>query len=279
LYQQNFEQILLERGGRIENGNYYIPKQTLGSAEAVFYEDFDDGDLSGYTVYGGRTELVGGGFEGAYTAKVSASESGESGMYTKLSGLTVGEKYRVTAYVSTTPETTAELFVRERGKDGVHAAVSNTEKHIRRVLVFTATAPEMELGIRIPTAGNPFRLATIDHISVVRVSETSAAEVTLAAGTYTGAVDISVRGGAGRQVLLKVTFANPASSAVSAAVRADGEDFGSAPFYPTGGAPLSADATYIPILCKDGQTTVTLDFGKASICIASAEAVTIRELF
>ncbi len=279
LYQQNFENILLENGGKIENGNYYIPKQKLGSADSVYFENFDDGDVSDFTVKGGTLTLVGEGFEGKYTAKLSASENGESSMYTKLSGLTVGETYRVTAYISTTAETTAELFVREAGKTGVHATVYNTEKHIRRSLTFTATAKEKELGIRIPHAGNAFRTVTVDHISVYRIAETTAAKASLAAGTYTGEVHIPVLGKAEREVLLKVTFANPASTAVRTAVRVNGEDFGTAPFYPTGTVKAAADATYIPVLLQGEQTTVTLDFDKASVYIDSVEVVTLRELW
>ena len=282
LYQQNFESILLENGGKIENGNYYIPRTTLGKADSVYFENFNDGDLSSYTVSGGKAELVTEGYEGPYTAKLSASESGKSSMYTTINGLTVGEQYRVVCYVSTTGATEAELFVREAGKDGVTATVYDTSRHVRRYFTFTATATSMEFGIQIPEAGNAFKSVTLDHVSIYRVKETPVVtDIKVASGSGVGKTQITVNGKVDGEVLLKVTFANPGSATVNASVTVNGEDFKTAAFYKTGTTvdASAVDATYIPVLLSKQQNTIVLSTGSNTLHIQSIEIVTVSDLW
>ena len=286
LYRQNFESILFENGGYIEDGNYYIPKQTLGTVDSVYYEDFENGGLATYTTFGGTVETVGEAFEGDHTVKISGSESGASGAYTTIDGLTVGEQYRVVCYVNTTARTTAQLFVRETGKEGVVATMYDQANYSRRTFVFTATAASMEFGIQIPTASNPYKAITLDHITITRIAETPAAKsVTIDSaptdGKYTGKIRFTVEGKAEKEVLLKLTFANPSGKTIQAAVKVNGDDFNVAPIYKTGSEVFAnaADAVYTPILLREDSNTVTLDVGSASLCIANAEVVTVRDLW
>ena len=286
LYRQNFESILLENGGYIEDGNYYIPKQTLGTVDSVYYEDFENGGLASYTTYGGTVTTIGEAFEGDHTVKISGSDAGASGVYTTIDGLTVGEQYRVVCYVNTAARTTAQLFVREAGKDGVIATMYDQQNYSRRTFVFTATAQSMEFGIQIPEAATQYKYITLDHITITRVKETPAAKsVTITStpsdGKYTGKIDFAIEGKAQKEVLLKLTFANPTGKTIDAAVTVNGDNFNVAPIYATGTEVLAnaVDAVYIPILLQADTNTVTLDVGASSLCIQKAEVVTVRELW
>ncbi|MBR0326948.1 MAG: S-layer homology domain-containing protein, partial [Clostridia bacterium] len=98
LYQQNFESNLLANGGKIENGNYYIPVNTLAVTDTVFADEFENGTLDGYTV-SGRVENAVGSYSGERGAKLSGSDTAAV-MERTITGLTVGQSYRLSAYIT-----------------------------------------------------------------------------------------------------------------------------------------------------------------------------------
>lgn len=264
LYQKNFESVLLEKGGRIEDGNYIIPRECLGSVDSVCYEDFEGGSIDSYTVCG-EAELVSGAFEGKYTAKVNGE------MYREISRLQKGEKYRVVCYVNTDEDTKATLFVRDGARE-TKATVFCQRKYIRRSFDFTATNSVMQFGIR--TCGKENGFATLDHITVFRISERTVGATTVADNV------ITVFGKGEREVLLKLTFANTADETVNVSFTVNGDDFNVAPFYRTGEADEnSADVTYIPILLSKDKNTVTLTPDKEGLRIINAETVVVNDLF
>ncbi len=287
LYRQNFEHLLLENGGRIEDGNYYIPKDPLRGAECVFAEDFESGNLDGWEVIGG-TELSDPGFTGTYSARVngSGSDTEETGLYTTLSGLVPGAKYRMTAYVRSTAKTSARLFAREPGaEEYTFATAEDQQAYAKRDFVFRATAETMEIGILVPAGTNERRNARIDDITVVHILEaeplgdcvaiTSAQEN----GMYTGQLELTITGSAAKEVYLKLTFANPNGRIVNAPMTVGEEHYAAIPFYKTGDEVYenSRDCVYIPVILENDVNTVTLDLGNAQMYIPSAQIVTVSD--
>ncbi len=286
LYQENFEHILVECGGKIENGVYYIPKREVGEVSTVWYEDFENGGFENFTVSGGKAETFSDGYEGDKTAKLYASSEGESRMVTEISGLTVGQTYRVSCYVSTSPTTClAKVFVRAPGEEGVYASVCTMPRYILRRFTFTATAERMEFGLEIAAGASEDSFATLDSITICRVSENKAEnEVKILSteaadgGGYKGKLELSVSGTSPHEALLKLTFANPGSAVVNGKLTVNRVSFHTAPFYRTGEASENTrDAVYLPILLTEGENLVTLTFGSGTLHILSAEIVSLNE--
>ncbi len=203
LYRDNFEKLLVEAGGKVENGKYYIPKTALATPDTVLpTEGFESGNLDGYTTTGGSagTETP---FAGSYSARIAGDEKRDGVIAKQITGLTVGKTYRVTAFVSASAGTTAYLFAREAGKDGVRTAVCDSQKYIKRELTFTATASTMEVGLLYPAGNASHKSAAMDELTVVRVEETRTAEVTRTADNI-----FTLRGGDGKESMLKLTFSN-----------------------------------------------------------------------
>lgn len=263
LYQENFEKILIENGGKIENGCYYIPTEELAHTDNVYYEDFDKNGLSDYTV-NGKAELFSGGFEGINTVKLSGE------IYTAIKNLCVGDQYRVTAYINTSENERAELFVRANGRTEAYATVYSEPRYIRRSFVFTATSPEMEFGMKTSSQGG---FATLDHVCISRINSKKIAICTFDGDTVT------VNGRFDKEVFLRIVFENTADENVDVAVSVNGDSFNCAPFYKTGrAAENTADATYIPLLLTSDVNTITLSKSNEDLTFISAEIVSVTDL-
>ncbi|MBQ9428433.1 MAG: S-layer homology domain-containing protein, partial [Clostridia bacterium] len=279
MYQKNFENILLENGGKIENGYYYIPVTTLAVTDTVFCDDFESGKIDGYTTTGGG-KLREGGNMGLYAGSVS----GVGSIYKTFDGLTVGAKYRVTAYMSTAAGTTAYLFARESGSTGLGAFATDYDQadFVKRELVFTATAAKMDIGLATADGTPDTKYAAFDDIAIIRIAETPVATVTLPAsadGKFTDQVTLTVNGKADREVYLKLTFANPGDIVFDAPLTALGETYATIPFYKTGkdATMVGANATYIPLILKDDTTTLTFALGANTLVLTGAEVITVTD--
>ncbi len=282
MYKENFEKTLLANGGKIENGNYYIPKSNLALTDTVFYSDFENNSLDGFTVKG-NGDITSAAYAGEYSARVLGSDKEASEIYTTLTGLTVGADYRITVFANASAATTLTVFAREAGKAPVAtAAVADQTKFIKRELTFTATAETMEVGCSLPKGTNEFKYASFDEFEVIKVDEyvTGTASITNASADnkYTGAVGIAVNANDNKETYLKVTFANTAGKIVPGAMNLDGAIYGTVPFSKTGAA-TDVCTTYIPVISAKGNTSynITLNLGAESLYIYSVELVNVIE--
>ncbi|MBQ8837294.1 MAG: S-layer homology domain-containing protein [Clostridia bacterium] len=283
MYQENFESILLENGGKIENGNYYIPKSNLKVLDTYYYNDFESGDTAGMKTKGNVDVTTVSTYAGEYSARVGGSAATDSELYVTVNGLTAGESYRVTAFASVPASTTLTMFVREAGgADVASANVSEQTKYAKRQFIFTATAATMEVGFRIPKGTSDFKYAVIDEFEVVKATETSAgtATITNAASDnlYKGAVGVAVNANTTKEVYLKVTFANTTGQRVDVNINLDGAIYGAVPLSKTGLAKTDgSNTTYIPVIAKNGKTeyNITLNTGSSSVYIYDVELVTV----
>lgn len=285
MYRKNFENILLENGGKISDGNYYIPKDALRVTDTVHVEDFEDGNLDGYTAFGNGTSLGEFAFTGKYAAQVNGNLDADNGVYTTISGLTVGSTYRMTAYISTTARTTARLFARTPGaSDYTFATVYDQQAFVKRDFLFTALSESMEVGLLVPAGTGTHKYAAMDDIAIVRAEEnklenTVGIQSEAEDGKYTKEISFEIQGKADKEVYLKLIYSNTCGKTVNASILLNGNEYATVPFYKTGSdvSDSSQDFVYIPIILNEDVNTVSLNIGSDSLYIRSAEIVTVKD--
>lgn len=278
LVQRNFERVLTENGGKVENGCYYIPVTDVAEPEVKLLEDFESGKLDEFKTQG-TVAIDSNFFTGKYAVKLSSNSEIESRLSKNIDNLTVGKKYRVTAYVRTTDKTAAFVYVGDSANIE-YVTVYDTDPFVKREFIFTATNESMEFGIYIPKGTNPFKYAVIDDIIVERVEEITAAKAKIESvstdSNYTGIVNIGVSGKFGKEVFLKITFSNVNSSICDVKVSLNGDtDYGVVPFYKTTANinGTNANCVYIPVILNQVNNTISLDLGDIPLCINDVEVV------
>lgn len=145
----------------------------------------------------------------------------------------------------------------------------------------------MEIGLSVPAGTSEFKYAALDDFLLEYVEEMVESPVVSMATSKTdkasGIVEISIAGSAasktGREVYLKVGFANTSGATLNVPMTLNGAAYATIPFYKTGSAVYAnaCDATYIPIVLRGETTAVTLDLGETDTYFTSVEIVTIRD--
>ena len=283
-YCRNFESVLLSRGGVMDEYYYYIPKGELSEYDAHVIEngDFESGDLSGFTTSGGVSTIT-VAVTGRYAAKLTSNGQ----ISQKVSGLSVGEKYAFTAFVRTTDNASAFLYAKDTATgEAVTASVRATkgtpkyeaQSNVKRTLVFTATAAEMEIGISLVGSGSEY--AVCDSLTLVRLAESSAGTLNIldpsADGSYQHSINMKINVETAGQYYLKLSFKNTSDKIIDLPITVNYKKYASAALYKTDvkGAWVSADCVYIPIQLKAGDNTVSATF-TTPITITSAEIVDV----
>ena len=276
MYRDNFVWLLKENGGRVENGNYYIPSEEIRTPDVLYFDDFESGSLDGYTVSAGAL-VSNPTYEGENSLKVDGGEA-----FFTVSGLKVGQKYRFLSFVLTDKDGEAEVFARAKGESGVFATVQNySEFYIKRELVFTATAETMEIGIRVGKGA----FALIDRLPLYRIDEVKAGEVKFSApsadNTYKGTVNLEATTDKSTEVLLKLGYANNLGNILNVAVMVNGVKFNTVPLAMTGADVTGgmADFAYVPVVLKEGTNKISLIVGRTPVTLTSVELVTLTETY
>jgi len=289
-YCSNFESILLERGGAMDEYYYYIPIETLGEYDSVKITnpDFETGNLEGYTTSGTVTIDKTYPTMGLCTAKLQ--NNGE--LYTKVSGLKVGETYAFTAFVRTDAQGTAYLVARDAGgANAVCASVHQTfgtqkyiaQSTVKRTLVFTATAAEMEIGIKFVGTGDSYAFA--DSLVLVRLKENQVGTVEIenkaADDKYTGSVRLKIDSQTNKEAYVKLTFENPNTAITRIPLKLNGESYMSAALYKTHSADgmKNIEVVYIPLVLVEGSNILEISLSGQSISIHNAEFVEVQSKF
>ena len=283
-YRKNFESVLAEAGGSMDDYYYYIPKGELSSYDAIAIRngDFEDGTLEGFEVSGDAGTIT-----VAVTGRYAAKLSNNAKISTKVSGLKVGEKYAFTSFVRTTDNSSAFLYAKVPGAEGgVSASVRATkgtpkyeaQSNVKRTLVFEATAAEMEIGIAFAGTGAEF--AVCDSLTLIKLTEKKAGDVSIiepaADGCYKNGIQMKVTAEASGEYYLKLTFENKNDKIIDLPLSVNYKKYASAALYKTDTAVgyENADCLYIPISLKEGENTVTSTF-TSPLYIYTAELVYI----
>ncbi len=306
LYQENFELVLLECGGKIEDDRYLIPVRDSGEFETLYFEDFEGEGIKSYATEKGDLRAVAGGFEGS-SARLSCKK-GESEAEATLSlpRLEKGKTYRMTLYCRTSPAScAAEFTIRSPGEEGVYCSLVEQAKWVKRSLTFTSTGEEEEFSVRLFSVSDVSSYVEFDDFTLFPIVETpSGVSLSLksqpgADGSFTGSVIFEAIGSAPHELCLKLVYAtsgpfsgsagfdgfSDAPASMNATLAIGNERFGGFAFHKT--TPLSSsssDVLYLPILLPSGSdtdalptTTLTLRFS-GSLFLLSAEIVSVKEL-
>ena len=290
MYQQNFESILLAHGGKIEDGNYYIPRSlyAIEGTDTVCVNEFESGTLDGFTVRGTASAVpTAAAYSGEHALQLNGGDAAEASALVTVSGLTVGETYRVSGFVATTARTAAQLVVKTAGGETAAAVnVYDQTAYVKRALLFTATDASMQIGIALPAGTAAHKYAVLDELCVIRAEETGAGSAAIASnpgadGKYSGKVLFTVNASTAEEVCLKLTFANPVGKTVNTTLQIGGKTYAGVPLYKTGAATDASDAVYIPLIAEGGKTsyTVSLDLGTNAVYLYDAELVTVKDRF
>ncbi|MBQ6893321.1 MAG: hypothetical protein IJN48_03860, partial [Clostridia bacterium] len=299
MYQANFENLLYDNGGFKLDGNYYIPKQTISKVDTVYAEHFEDGGLSSYTAARGTVANAADPFMGANALELTAAASGDSIAYTTVSGLTVGETYKLSAFIRTADGVTANMFVRESGANITeYVTVHDSNVYVRRFttgvgendmcsyvkrdLVFTATKASMEIGLMLPAGTVSGGSAAFDAVEIVRFEETKLADITVSGakdenGAYSGLVRFDIDGGSEKEAWLKITYSSNAAALEKAFTCVNRVWQSRTPIVPTNGGNVTI---YIPVLVNKAESNlVTMYFANYDVTIHEAELVMPKDRF
>ncbi|MBQ1212154.1 MAG: ADP-ribosylglycohydrolase family protein [Clostridia bacterium] len=274
MYRENFESILKERGGYWDEENYYIPNERIKAYDSVKLTNscFECGDLTGWTVARGKAEMTSLATVGLSAVKLT--ENGE--LRQRVSGLKVGEKYMLTAFVMSSPETDAYLFAGDScvsiNRTAGYTAYT-AHKPVLRELVFTATSAETDIGVSV--FGDGYSIA--DDFSLVRIEERAVGTASIA----DGGMGISLTCETDKEAYLRLDFENASGAIVHAHLNADGEHYCGFAFRKTAPAPegfTSADCVYLPVTLGIGEhkLTITVD---GEVSIKTAGLVTLNKRF
>lgn len=288
-YVKNFESVLTENGGHMDDKYYYIPVQRLGTPEGVVIENcgFEKGDLSGFTV-NGTAEISRLATMGLYAAKLT----GETEIFTTVRGLKVGKTYSLMLFVNESAGASAYIFAREAGKNGVAVSVYRTEgtsvyeaqKSVKRILVFEATAETMEIGVRYKSQYPEKDYAIIDQFRLNRIEETPVGTVSIKNPTendvYTGSVAFTVESEVAKEAFLKIYFKNSLTGIIDADITLNRRPYRTAAFYKSckdiDDLEL-CDYVLIPIVLKEGSNNVSFEYENIKLTVYKAEIITVSE--
>ncbi len=278
MYRVNFESNLLASGGKIENGNYYIPVTTLQGTDALFIEEFEHGSLDGYVTAGNVSVNKTLPYYGYHDAKLGGAAT-ETKLEKTVSGLTVGEDYRLSAFISTSPDLTATFYL-ANGGEREYLTVHSQTPYVKREIVFTAATETVTFGISIPAGTAENKCALIDEIWLMHVKEESAGSVSIQNASerhvYTDKIEFAVAANTKEEVLLKLSFANANPEYVNTMLTINGEEYAGVPLYKTGAD--GRGCAYIPFIAKDASSyTVSMNFDGSTLTVFSAELVTLTD--
>ena len=277
LYQKNFESNLLASGGKIENGNYYIPENTLAVTETVFADEFEDGTLDGYTVKGNAENCI-GSFSGERGAKLMGGN--ESAVIERtVTGLAAGKSYRLSAFITSAADVTTDMYVINGGERS-YVSVHDQSYYVKRELVFTANSDTVTIGFSIPAGVSPHKYAIVDEVYVIRAEEISAGTVEFEkkndGDVYKSVVSFNISANEHKEYYLKLTFSNKNDATVRGNIVIDGKNYATAPFHATGDSGMGV--VYIPVIAESAKDfKVRIAFAGYDLTVYSAELVEIKD--
>ncbi len=286
-FVKNFESVLTENGGHVDEKYYYIPAEKLGISEGIEIQNcgFENGNLDGFTVKG-TAEISPLATMGLNAAKLT----GETELYTTVSGLKVGSTYKLTLYVNSTETATTYIFARKVGGEGMCVSVNRTvgtsvyeaQKSVRRSLVFEATAETMEIGVIFKQL-RTVDYAVIDQFLLNRIEETPVGTVTIknkaANDVYLNNLSLTVESDTDKEAFIKLKFANAAGSFLTADITLNRKSYRTTAFYKTASVPAgytASDCVLIPVVLKKGSNTVSLQYG-GRLTVTEATVITVDE--
>ncbi len=268
MYQDNFEKLLLDNGGKIEGQEYVIPSTAVyedrsylvanHGAEKRTTDDFES--FNATLTAKAESENVHAHSGWAYFELSNVKEGKAYHLY----DLVKGAYYRVSAYVTTEKDGTGYLYAADEG--GLQSAsFSNVTSLANKALVFKATSDKMEVGICFDDNASRAEVLTYDDFFLERIDyqelyRQEGSDYTLSNGRYNKTLSCP-EGMLGKEVVLAIEYRAYGGSKQNIEVYRNGSLYGgvtmgnTSPDSTRGGAVL-----YVPYVYERESDTVSLVF-------------------
>lgn len=265
LYQKNFEKILVENGGKIEENKYVIPTTPVIEDRSYLFENYDGEkrDTSGFSSKNAKLECLvesenGNSHSGYGAIKLTNTKNGE--VYHTFGNLVKGKTYRLSVYVKTGEGVQVSLFARGKGGEVANEiSFANVTSLINKEFIFTANSSETSVGFKFaPSAKSgdtlifdDFMLEEIQRVKVGTVSEQA---LKLTSDKYMKSVSKPSGIKDGEEVIISVQYRTYSGAAFPVTVLRNSSEFGSVMSSNTSAASTSGYA-YLEIPYVFGKET------------------------
>lgn len=274
MYQENFETLLLKKGGQILEDRYVIPTETLYKDHSLLFTNYDgeERNTQGFSYKNGKftsftsseTGIVHTGY-GAF--QFENIKNGK--VYHDFKQLVKGRKYRVSTYVTTSDNTQIEFYATD-GTNEQTVSFANATSLVNRTFIFEATNNKMEVGFRFIDSSKSGDTLTFDDFLIEEIERTHLSTIqeqklTIANGSYQFEVQKPKNVKLGEEVILEISYRHY-GGALKTKIQRNDQVFGSVLLSQTSVNGLKGEGiVQIPYVFEKDDDTINLSFENAKI--------------
>ena len=286
MYQENFETILLENGGKINDTSYVVPTTDLVESHAALFDNYDaeNRETTGFSSKNGtlycltETENENSHTGFAYFKFINTS-SGETYHTYKL---TKGKTYRLTTYAKTSTDTLVYMFARSNGEVTEETSFANISSIIGKSFVFTAKEDIVDVGFMFKGGSADeyviFDDFMLEEINTPVLSVASSQELTLANGKYIKSLEKPASVKAGEEVLISVEYRHYGGSPLFATLNRGSDVYGGFIFSNTSkNATAGRAVVEIPYVFAGDLDTIQFVFTGTKLYIGKIEIKSVGQ--
>ena len=280
MYQDNFEEILTEVGGKINSDSYVIPTTKVIEPHAALFNNYDaeNRNTEGFTYKNGDLECLtetenGNSHTGFAYFKFFNNGEGETYHTYKL---VKGKTYRLTVYVKNSENSQVSVCARSNGEVFDEISFANVSSLIGKSLVFTAKDNVVDVGFKFKgyLKGEYviFDDFMLEEINTPLISTPSEQSLTLANGKYLKSISRPASVEVGEEVLLCVEYRHYGGSALYASLSRNNENYGGFIFSNTSKNSTSGRAVVeIPYVFEKDLDSIQLIFTNTKLYIGNIQ--------
>lgn len=284
LYVKNFEKLLLQNGGSMDDTFYYVPVSTVKADSSICFDnnDGENRNLDNWQTSGGGSftniEDTGLDYIHAGSFGFQLTNDSQTAAYHRFANLRLGSHYRVSTYVKTANDTTVLLYAND-GEKEQSISFANTRNLLNKDFIFEATSSTMDVGFRFALSAKAGDILYFDDFFIEEVEhETlhSSPKSTLSMSTdsFTQAFTRPDGVEEGEEVVIRLNYAQKTGGTISVEVLRNNETFGTVLASNTGYS-LSTfqDVLEIPYVFAKNTDYVKLSFPGSKIAFGSIEVI------
>jgi len=167
LYQQNAEAIIIDEGGCIQNGIYYIPVQSVNSPEIITVSNYDFESSGGWN-FSENSQIIDYG-NLAHSGRCCGRIIGTGVLSQVISGLNAGDTYRFTCFVKTGNNSIGLVKIDDSTNHQIVSVRDASECWVKRELMLTASAATAT--ISFSTGGTQNEVLYVDNINIEKIND------------------------------------------------------------------------------------------------------------
>ena len=280
MFKDNFETILVENGGTVNETSYTITTTELIKSHAILFDNYDaekrntDGFKSkNGTLYCLTETENDNSHTGFAYLKFINNSNGE--VYHRYN-LAKGRTYRLMTYAKTSDNTQVSLFARVGGKIIEEVTFANINSIIGKYFSFTAIGSEVDVGLRFinGTSSNYviFDDFMLEEINAPTIDEVSDQALTLMNGKYVKSISRPSSVPIGKEVILSVEYRTYGGSPLFATLTRNGDNYGGFIFSNTSiNSTSGRGVVEIPYIFARDLDTIQLVFTNTKLYIGKVE--------